>query len=159
MNFLLQKKYKYKIGEPIQEVKAELQNLLSKRRTDFSVNLMGVIREDNTFTIKPKFSFAIDVLGVAQILSLIDGKLETENERTVIKVIVRPNYILLCLLYFLLLLFIFAIINLKNSSEDDLYAKPIVFFILLMFILCSILFSMKRMKRRFERALGIREAI
>jgi hypothetical protein len=156
MDFLLQTKYKYKIDEPLENVQSEIRDLLSSSWYDLSKNIRGRLREDNSFTLRPKFTIPITVLGTYPDYALLDGKLSFEEGRTIIRLIARPSYLIVFLLY-LLLIFLFGdLLTLKRSSSVDTIVRPIAIFFIIIFLWGIILFSLRRIRNRFEGFMGIK---
>jgi hypothetical protein len=156
MDIFFRKKYKYKLNEPIEEVKAELNSILNTRWHDFSNNMTGQLREDNSFIIEPKFSLAIEILGKYQSFSFLEGNLQTENGRTIIRLTARPTFAVLFLLYFLLIAGIVQLITiLKKQFSFDSISIAVLILIFYLGIYGAMTFSRNKIRRRFERSMQI----
>jgi hypothetical protein len=154
MDIFFRKKYKYKLNEPIEEVKAELNAILNSRWHDFSHNMTGQIREDNSFIIEPKFSLAIEVFGNYQSFSFLEGNLQTENGRTIIRLTARPTFAVLFLLYFLLIAGIVQLITIiKKQFSFESILITILILVFYLGIYGVITFSRNKIRRRFERSM------
>jgi hypothetical protein len=122
---------------------------------DIAVNLAGRVSKDNTFKLYPKLSLGVEVFGVVQSVSVIIGRIEAEGEQTHINVEVRPTHAVLLAFYLILLIFLFKVIGLLNSSSESDWILVAALFIVLIFIRSLIHFSMGRLKNRFERTMSV----
>lgn len=156
MDFLFQEKYKYKIDEPLENVKAEINDFAGSNWFDLKENIRGEVSEDNTFTLRPKFTIPITILGIMPDYALLEGELSVEEERTIIRITARTSYLIVFLFYFLLFLLVLRVISLRKPLSVDSFFMPIALAFVLIFLYGVVSFSMKRMTRRFERLMGVR---
>src|SRR5688572_6328150 len=101
MNILLERRYKYELAESIEQVESEVKSLIERRWSDFSASFSGEMKEEKSFLIKPRNTFLlINVFNMSQSLSRIEGNLQEEGDKTILSLLVRPNYLVLFMFYF-----------------------------------------------------------
>jgi hypothetical protein len=156
MDILLQTQFKYKIDEPLENVQSEIRALLSSSWRTFSKNIRGRLREDNSFTVLPKFTIPIRILGTNPDYALLEGKLSFEEGRTIIRLTARPSYLMIFAFYFLLILLCADLITLKKPLSIESFIRPIALAVVVLILFGVLSYSMKRIRNRFERFMGIR---
>jgi hypothetical protein len=155
MSVLLEEKYKYIVFQPVDDIRSQLKSIVEIPWYDISVNLDGKVLEDNSFKLYSKQSIGINVFGVIQNISVIKGKLEGQGEQTTIHIEVKPNDLVLLVLYLIVFIFLFKLFGLFFSSSAEDWIMIGALFFSFGFIRSLIYFSMGRLKNRFERVMLI----
>jgi len=155
MNLLLVRKYKYRVSRQIDDVIDQIAALTNRKWYDFSENITGRFKEDNTFTLTQKWSF-VYVSGLSNIgPAYLTGKLLAEGDATVIETTLRPNYSLVFILYLLATICLLELSGLMTVVEGTrIVAAPfLAAFGLIWFAVIQI--GMYNLRRRFERLLQV----
>jgi hypothetical protein len=156
MNPLLEQRYQYIVLAHIDQVRSQLKAITKTPWYDIAVNLAGKVNEDNTFELYSKLSWGIDVFNIQQNTAIITGKLEPQHgEQTIIHAEVRPNYFVLFVLYLILIIFVFKLVDFIISGRQD-WIFTILFFILFIILRSLIHFSIGGLKNRFERLMSVK---
>lgn len=155
MNFLLEQKYRYIVFESLNNVRWQLKTITKTPWYDIAVNLAGKVSDDNTFELYSKLSLGINVFNVPQNIAIMTGRLKTELEdQTDIHVVVRPNYAVLFVFYFIIVIFLFKLFTAFHSNEEWILTG--LLFLFLIFLRSLIYFSMGQLKDRFERIMLVK---
>lgn len=156
MNLFFRAKYKYKLNEPPAQVKAELDSLFLTPWHKSAPRLSGRFLTDYTFRIQPAISRAAAFYGILQSLSVLEGRLNTEDERTVIRLNARPGHLSLLLFYVLLTLAIAAAFKAKAdiSPEPILIAVGLTGILVIYYLMLR--YSRNSLRRFFQRQMGIK---
>src|SRR5438309_9799532 len=105
MDALFTVKNKYVVHDSLDNVSSELTSILDRRWYDFSENISGKLNEDGSFKLSPKWTLGyLKVFGMSQDMTYLIGTLKEEGSQTIIETITRPNYALVAVFYFPLLL-------------------------------------------------------
>jgi hypothetical protein len=156
MNILLERRYKYEVPDSIEKVEAEVKSLIERPWNDFSATFFGEMKAEHSFLLKPKNTFfAIKVFNIPQSLSRVEGNLQEEGDSTIINVLVRPNYLVLFMFYFSTLFFAYQTYALDIRALDVLGMIGLLIGFVAVTI-AAILYSMNKLRKRFEKALRIR---
>ena len=156
MNLFLEQRYQYIVLKHVDQVRSHLKAITKTPWYDIEVNLAGKVNEDNTFILYSKLSFGIEVFNTPQNTAIITGKLEPQkNEQTIIHAEVRPNYLVLFVLYFIFIILVFKLVDFIVSGRQDGTAT-ILLFVLFIILRSLIHFSIGRVKNRFERIMSIK---
>ena len=152
MNFFLAKQYDYIVLKEVNEVRSRLESITRTPWYDITVNLSGKVSDDNTFKLFTKLSFGIQVFNVSGKTAILTGLLEPHGEQqTIIHTELRPNYALLTVLYFILIIFFFKLITSFNSGSMQGWIEIALLAFMLLALRSVIHFSMGRLKNRFEK--------
>jgi len=156
MNIFLQNKFKYKLNEPLDDVQSEIRAVLSSSWDSLSKNIRGRLRDDNSFVVRPKFTIPITILGTNPDYALLEGRLSSEDGRTVIRLTTRPSYFIMFLFYFLLIFLFADLATIKKPLSIESFIRPIALACAVFLLFAVISFSLKRIRNRFEQYMGIR---
>jgi hypothetical protein len=155
MNFLLEQKYRYIVFESLNNVRGKLKAITKTPWYDIAINLAGKVSDDNTFELYSKLSLGVNVFNVPQNIAIIMGRLKSETEeQTDIHVVVRPNYAVLFVFYFVIAIFLFKLFTAFHSNVQDWILNGFLF-LFLVFLRSIIYFSMGQLKNRFERIMSV----
>jgi len=156
MNLFFRAKYKYKLNESPAQVKAELETLFTTPWHKSAPRLSGRFLTDYSFRVHAVLSTAVAFFGIFQSFSVLEGRLHTEDERTVIRLNARPNHLSLLAFYLLLAVTIMA----AYKAQADLSPETIILATALTGLLTGyyfiLRFSRNSLRRYFQRQMGIK---
>ena len=158
MNLFFHRKYRYEVYDTKEDIRREIKSFLKTSRHEFSNNISGSIKHDGRFRLYPRFSLAADVFGIPFGFAVIDGKLESEQEKTIIKYIVRPPYGLVIVFYLIAFFLLKVLLDLRTEKTMSLenFLIPIAILLLLIALFGLIRFSSNKLLKRFERLLNLK---
>ena len=156
MNLLFRAKYKYKLNESPAQVKAELETLFLTPWHKTAPRLSGYFRNDFSFKVRSVLSTAVAFFGIFQTFSVLQGRLQAEEERTVIRLTARPGHISLLLFYALLVVTLFATARAQAALTPETIAVAAAFLLLLVSYYFFLRFSRNSLRRYFQRQMGIK---
>ena len=156
MDLLFRKKYKYKLNESPAQVKEELETLFSTPWHKSSPRLNGQFTEAFSFRVRPVLSAAVAFFGIFQSMAVLEGRINAEEERTVIRVKARAGYFPILLFYGLLTACVIAAFRVYHSQTPEtvvLLSSFVLLFVACYFIL---VYSRNSLRRYFQRQMGIK---
>lgn len=156
MNLLFRAKYKYKLNESPSQVKEELSSLFSTPWHKSAPRLSGRFLTDYSFRIQPALSRAVAFFGILQSFSVLEGRLNTEDERTVIRLNARPGHLSLLIYYVLFALTIVAAYNAQADMSPEPILTAVALTALLIFYYLILRYSRNSLRRFFQRQMGIK---
>ena len=156
MNLLFRAKYKYKLNESPAQVKDELETLFSTPWHKTAPRLSGRFLTDYSFRVQSVISRSVAFFGIFQSFSVLEGRLNTEDERTVIRLNARPGHLSLLFFYILLLVTIVAYYKARTalSPESILIATGLTGLLIGYYFILR--FSRNSLRRYFQRQMGIK---
>ena len=154
MDIFFTRKYKYTVYDSLENVRSEIKGIINRKWYDFSKNITGSFKDENTFVITHKWSFAI-IRWMETDPAYIKGMLKEQENTTIIETTVRPNSIFVICFYLMILFFILSIfgIDIFEGSSDMPFLMffPLFSFIMLLLIKAYTL----GLRNRFERLLQL----
>jgi hypothetical protein len=156
MDILFYDKKTYISHLPPDFMRHEMGNLASTRWYKLSRgNLSASINADDSFSVKKRIVvMSFWPAGWLGPFVILNGKIEEQNNQTIITTVARPNYlasVAFCL--FLFMLIVFAI-NQSKSKEDNLPAWiPVLITVVLMAL--AMFISVRSLRKRFEKVFGL----
>lgn len=147
---------KYIVHDKLDNVSSQLADILDRRWYDFSENISGTLNSDWSFRLSPKWTLGyLKVFGMSQDMTYLIGKLKEEGDKTIIETSARPNYVLVAVFYFPLLLLLLKVfgfqIFIEGTLSQLLLGIPVVCFVFAMIMVFSVL----RLRSRFERLMQL----
>src|SRR5215204_2335037 len=97
MDIFLIRKYKYHVNDSVENIRASLLEITNRKWHDFSNNISGFLRDDNTFKFTHKWEIGFS--GGSGSTVYLNGKIREENENVFIDITIRPNIGLLFFIY------------------------------------------------------------
>jgi hypothetical protein len=155
MDIFFTQKHKYIVNDSIEKVRADIESITGKRWRDFSENITGSFKDDGSFKLTHKWSFAA-IRWIENSPAYLSGTLSADGSKTVIDTTLRPNSAIVMSFYIFTILFLCELLGIKIFIEGPKTLK------LLFFLLFNlILFGMMKMftiglRNRFERLLHLR---
>jgi len=156
MNLLFRAKFKYKLNDSPAQVKAELNTLFNTPWHKSAPRLNGRFLTDHKFRVRPVLSAAIPFFGILQSLSTLEGRLEPEEERTVIRINARPGYLFLLLFYALLAVTLLNLYKAKAILSPERIMIATTFTGLLISYYFILRYSRSSLRYYFQRQMGIK---
>ncbi len=156
MDLLFRKKYKYKLNESPAQVKEELETLFSTPWHKSSPKLNGHFSDEYTFRVRPVLSKALVFFGFFQSFAVLDGRLQAEEERTVIRVRARAGNFSLLLFYSILLAIIITTVRIQSSLTPEIVLLLSALVVLLTVLYFILIYSRNSLRRYFQRQMGIK---
>lgn len=156
MNLLFRAKYKYKLNESPAQVKAELETLFSTPWHKTAPRLSGYFSNDFSFKIRSVLSTAVAFFGIFQSFAVLQGRLQAEEERTVIRLTARPGTISLLLFYALVVVTILAAVKAQAALTPETIVVAAALTGLLISYYFILRFSRNSLRRYFQRQMGIK---
>jgi membrane associated rhomboid family serine protease len=156
MNLLFRAKYKYKLNESPAQVKDELETLFSTPWHKTAPRLSGRFLTDYSFRVQAVLSRSVAFFGIFQSFSVLEGRLNTEDERTVIRLNARPAHLSLLLFYVLLLVTIVAYYKARTALSPESIFIAAAFTGLLVGYYFILRYSRNSLRRFFQRQMGIK---
>ena len=156
MNLLFRAKYKYKLNESPSQVKEELISLFSTPWHKSAPRLSGCFLTEYSFRIQPALSRAAAFFGILQSFSVLEGRLNTEDDRTVIRLNARPSHLSLFIFYGLLILTIAATYKAQANMSPEPFLTAIALTALLISYYLILRYSRDSLRRFFQRQMGIK---
>jgi hypothetical protein len=155
MNFLFAKKYTYSVNRSTDDVIEDFVKLTNRKWYDFSENITGYLNPDNTFKLTHKWAFGYVSGFFDNTLVSLTGKLQKNNNETIIEATLKPNFVLVLFLYLIALLFF-----LEMTGTTKIIEGPKIFTLLFLPFLWLILFGIisfmtNSLRKRFERLLEL----
>ena len=156
MNFLFITRHKYRVNDSIENIRAEIESITNRRWHDFSSNITGRFKLDNSFILTHKWSFTI-IKWLETDPAYLTGSLTREDDKVLITTSLRPNSLFVILFYLLAILFLFELVGIKTFEGSNYYK------LLLFLLLALVLFALIRMytaglRRRFEKLLQLQQS-
>ncbi|PSR56172.1 hypothetical protein AHMF7605_23035 [Adhaeribacter arboris] len=145
MDILFTEREEYKIRESIGTVRARIKAIAEKKWFEYSDNLTGSFKSNDTFEFTTFFNFMIIGSGsFGSKPAYLNGKLKQEENGTSILVKCRPNIVLIFFFYIITILFLGELFGIDTFLEVP---KGLVL-ILLPFFNFILYFEMRRATRR-----------
>jgi hypothetical protein len=156
MNLLFRAKYKYKLNESPAQVKDELETMFSTPWHKTAPRLSGRFLTDYSFRVQAVLSRSVAFFGIFQTFSVLEGRMTTEDERTVIRLNARPGYLSLLIFYALLTVTILAYYKARSalSPESILIATALTGLMIAYYFILR--YSRNSLRRFFQRQMGIK---
>ena len=152
MDFLFNKKYTYLVNESIDNVRENIQAVLSRKWYNFSSNLTGRIRPDGSYILTPKMAFS-NINWFESSPAYLRVKLSREGDKTKIETLVRPNSGLVIIFYLLILIFGLELVGVNVFEGPKVYSLLFLpLFVLIIFGLITV--YPNTLKRKFEKIIG-----
>lgn len=144
----------YRVNEPIEVVRDKVCSIADRKWSDFTENITGRLRDDDSFKFTHKWSFVV-INGGGQ-PAYLSGKLMQDNGGTTIKITTRPNVVFVLLIYLITAIFLCELFGIDTFIEAP---KPLTllffpFFNLILFGIMQILIN--GLKNRFKRLLNLK---
>ncbi len=154
MNIFFTRKYKYIKYDSLEIVLDELKELTERKWYDSADNITGKLNEDNSFQLTHKWSFSF-IRWIETNPAYINGIIETDDNRTVIMISVRPNSIFVLSFYCLLVYFIYNLFQ-PNLFTDEAAIFKLIFIPFFELILYTLMISYTSgLRKNFERAMHL----
>lgn len=155
MNIFFHQIHKYFIGLPKEQVQQKLKYVTTRRFDDFSIDIIGSLKDDGSFSLTNKFGISNTKL-VENRLAYMRGNVVQNNEETVVEVNTRPNIILIILFYLTLLLFVIELFNLPLFGYASKGIRLSLLFIFSSALVMLMIYFTTQLKKRFERVMQLR---
>ncbi|HEX2629373.1 MAG TPA: hypothetical protein VHM26_10180 [Chitinophagaceae bacterium] len=119
-------------------------------------NLSVSINTDDSFSIKNKVVF-LSYFWPGSWLGpfvLLNGKIEEENNQTIITTVARPNYLASVAFFLFIFMAIVFVINGSKTKDDDTPAWIIMLIMVVLFA-SAMFFSVRSLRKRFEKRFNL----
>ena len=154
MNIFFTRKYKYSKYDSLEMVLDEIKDITSRKWHNGADNITGKLNEDNSFQLTHKWSFSF-IRWIETSPAYINGTIETDDSKTVIKTSVRPNSIFVLSFYFLIVYFIYNLFQ-PNLFTDEAAIFKLIFIPFFELILYALMISYTSgLRKNFERAMHL----
>ena len=155
MDILLTRNYKYTVDDSLENVRINFARVTNTPGYTFSNNITGTLKEDDTFKLTHKWAFGYIRGFGGNSLIYLTGKIESQNDRTIINTLIRPNIGLTFFLYVLTILFICEVLGIKTMLDESRFTVSLLL-LLFMIILTGVIYLMTNgLNNRFERILQL----
>ncbi len=157
MGIFFDKSYTYEIEATLDQLRSKINAINYKHWFETNTNLYSRI-STNDFVIYPKLSFMMpQILGTTPHAAIIEGSLKPMDQKIVMKVNVRPSYLMVGSFYLIIAIIIFMILNsfLRGELNPNDIGIATTLIVLAFFSLVSMIFSTRRLLKRFESYLGL----
>ena len=149
-------KKEYCVNDSIHNVRSQIKSLVERRPFDFSENISGTLNEDDSFKLSPKWTFgSLKVFGIQQDMTYLNGKLKEDNGQTIIETMARPNYAIVAIFYFMVLLFVAKLFGINTFFQTSLIETLLAFPIICLPLAGIMIFGAKSLRERFERLMQL----
>jgi len=155
MNIFFHRIHKYFIGLPKEQVHQKLKHVTTRRFEDYSIDVIGSLKEDGSFMLTNKFGITKTKL-VENRRAYMRGSLVQKNEKTVVEVNTRPNIILIVLFYLTIALFILELLNFPFYSYATKAMRIGLLLIISLVLVTLMIFFTEQLKNRFERVMQLK---
>ena len=154
MDLFFTRRYKYIVNDTTDNVRRDFESITTRRWHDFSENITGRLKNDGSFTLTHKWSFAV-IKWIENSPAYLSGTLEAEGDKTKINVVLRPNSAFVLFFYLLAFLFIIELIGFNTFIEGPKLFKLLFFpfFNLILYGLMQMFAT--GLKNRFERMMKV----
>jgi hypothetical protein len=158
MDILFTQKVKYAVNDPIEIIRKRVKSIAEKRWDDFSENITGNFRENDTFSFTHKWSFVtIGAGGFGSSPAYLSGKLIQEGNGTRVEIKCRPNFVFIFSFYLITGLFLAELFGVDTFlvAPKNFILIFLPFFNLI--LLGIVQFLTKGLKNRFERLVILKQ--
>ena len=154
MDIFFTKKYSYFVYDSLENVRSEIDGAINRKWYDFSKNITGRFKDENTFSITHKWSFAI-IRWIESDPAYLKGSLKQEGSSTIIETTVRPNSLFVIFFYLMIIFLLLSIsgVNIFNVQSDIPFILIFPLFSIILFFLIKIYTT--GLRKRFERLLNL----
>lgn len=155
MDILFIRRYKYTTHNSVDDVRADIKSIINRRWYDFSINMTGRFKSDNSFRVAPKWGLAV-IRWIETSSAYLNGTLTSKENKTIIEVSIRPNSAFVLLFYLMIILFLVELFGHSMFVEGSKTFSLMIFppFSLIFFGLIH--FFTIRLRNWFERLLRIK---
>jgi hypothetical protein len=155
MNILFTRRHKYTVNDSIDNVRADIESITNRRWHDFSSNITGRFKDNGSFKLTHKWSFAI-IRWIENSPAYLSGTLLADGSKTIIDTTLRPNSGLVMFFYLLTILFLCELLGIGTFIKGPKTFKLLFFpfFNLILFGLMQMFTT--RLRNRFEKLLHLR---
>ena len=108
MDIFFNRRHTYRVNLPFEDVRENIQSIITKKWYDFSENISGRMIRDGEYIFYRKWTLIL-IYGSWDMPAYLKIKLIEENNRTRIETVLRPSLILVIAFYFIIALFFFAL--------------------------------------------------
>jgi hypothetical protein len=154
MKLLFYHKQTYTIDQPVEQVQTRLQWIVTRRWEDYSMDLVGRLYDGRNFSLRSKWTWS-NIEWIDNNPGHIRGELLPEADRTRIRIITRPNKVLVGLFYFFLLLLLAELIHIEHILPFATNIKIAFLAGVNSVLLVLILLFRNGLKRRFEELMQL----
>jgi hypothetical protein len=113
MNLLFHHKQTYVVNQPVEEMQSRLRWIVTRRWEDYSMDLVGRLYQEGKFSLRSKWPL-VNIEWIDNNPGYIRGVIAASSEGTEIKMVIRPNKILVALFYIATALLCLEIANLES---------------------------------------------
>lgn len=157
MDIFFTSKHKYIITDSIDNVREEIKSIADSKWYKASDNITGSIKDNNSFRLTQKWSFAA-IQWIERSPAYLNGTLLAEDNRTIINTTLRPNSALIIFFYLLAILFICELFGVDTFVGGSKIFKLLFFPFFNLILLGLMQLYTTGLRKRFERLLHIRNA-
>lgn len=155
--FLLHNKT-YTVNSSPGEVQARLKTITTRRWEDLAIDIIGSVRQDGSFRLTSKQGMD-SITWMENRPAYMHGRILPQENRSCIRVRIRPNLLLLFLSIATLLLLLLESLNLSFWPGVSRQLKLILLTAISLLLTALNFWCMNELKNKFERLMNLREAI
>ena len=155
MDILFVRKYRYETSDSVDDVRGKIESIIHRRWFDFSINMTGRFKSENSFRLRPKWSVAI-IRWFETSSAYLNGTLSSNENKTIIDVSIRPNSAFVLLFYLTGVLFLVELFGRSMFHGEPKAFSLIIFPIFGLIIFGLIQLFTTGLRNRFEGLLHLR---
>jgi len=149
MLLFFKKHYSYVVDRPAEQVQSKLKWIVTRRWDDFSVDIIGAMTGDGKFNLTGKWNLT-PIKWIENSPGYIEGHIIPSNDSTNIQIITKPNRLLVCLFYLVMIFFAAEVAGLENFVPIERKIKLTILLILAILLLTAIIILKNNIRRSFE---------
>ena len=154
MSLLFHHRQTYDVNRPVEQVRTRLKQIVTRRWEDYSMDLVGRLNEEGTFSLRSKWPL-VNVEWIDNNPGAIQGELVKSSDGTKIKTVTIPNKLLVGCFYATLALLLFEIAGLETIIPIAQKVKVALLITVNVVVLTLIILFRNGVKRRFEELMDI----
>ena len=143
------KSHSYVVDRPAEQVQSKLRWIITRRWDDFSVDIIGRMTQDGKLNLTGKWNLT-HIKWIENSPGYIDGHIIPSNNRTSIQITTKPNRLLVCLFYAIMILFAIEATGLENFIPIERKMKLAFLLALAGMLLSAIVILKNNIRKRFE---------
>ena len=146
--------HQYTVNDSVENVKVNIESAIQRKWHDFAGNMQGRFINDDTFIVTPKWSLVV-IKWVESDLTYLKGTISYEGNKTLINTTIRPNSGLVISFYAIVGWAFFELFGITDVMKNGSRSDFLIFPLLTILLSTTMVFSVKRMKGRFERLVDL----